>query len=70
MQDKARKEEAHVVCKCMNITDKEIEQAVLDGARTFYELQERTKISTVCGQCKDEADTLLHHYIKTHFAKE
>ncbi|MBL7084623.1 MAG: iron-sulfur cluster assembly scaffold protein [Candidatus Omnitrophica bacterium] len=70
MQDKVKEKQAHVVCKCMNITDREIEQAVLDGARTFYGLQERTKISTVCGQCKDEADTLLHHYINKHFSKE
>jgi len=63
MQDKIKQEEAHLVCKCMNVTDREIEQAVLDGARTFYELQERTKISTVCGQCKDEAIRLLDMYI-------
>ena len=70
MVDKVEKEKAHLVCKCMNVTDREIEQAVLDGARTFYQLQERTKISTVCGQCKDEATTLLHNYIKKHFGKE
>ena len=69
MQDKVAKEKAHLVCKCLNITDREIEQAVLDGARTFYELQERTKISTVCGECKPEATILLHDYIKKHFGK-
>ncbi|UCH12863.1 MAG: iron-sulfur cluster assembly scaffold protein [Candidatus Omnitrophota bacterium] len=66
MQDKIKQEEAHLVCKCMNVTDREIEQAVLDGASSFYELQERTKISTVCGQCKDEAARLLHLYINKH----
>ena len=70
MVDKVEKEKAHLVCKCMNITDREIEQAVLDGARTLYELQERTKLGTVCGQCKDEATILLHNYIKKHFGKE
>lgn len=70
MEDKVKKEKARVVCKCLNISDHEIEEAVLDGARTFYELQERTKISTVCGQCKDEANQLLQHYVKKHFAKE
>lgn len=66
MLDKIEKEEARVICKCMNVTEREIEQAVLDGARTFYELQERTKISTVCGQCKSEAIRLLNMYIKKH----
>lgn len=66
--EKVVKEEARVICKCMNVTDHEIEEAVLDGARTFLELQERTKMSTVCGKCKDEADTLLRVYLKKHFS--
>lgn len=64
--DKVKKEKAHVVCKCLNITDKEIEQAVLDGARTFYQLQERTKISTVCGECKPQVEHLLQEYLEKH----
>ena len=66
MQDKIKKEKARLVCKCMNVTDKEIENAVMDGARTLYELQERTKLGTVCGQCKGEATRLLWEYIKKH----
>lgn len=67
MADKVKVEEARIICQCMNVTDKEIEHAVLEGAKTFYELQERTKISTVCGQCKDEAERLLQEYVKKHF---
>lgn len=69
MEDKVKKEKAQVVCQCMNITDKEIETAVLDGARTYYELQERTKIGTVCGQCKDKSIQLLEEYVKKHFGE-
>ncbi|NLO31756.1 MAG: iron-sulfur cluster assembly scaffold protein [Candidatus Hydrogenedentes bacterium] len=67
---KVVKEVARIVCTCMNVTDHEIEEAVLDGARTFLELQEQTKISTVCGKCKDEAQQLLKDYVKKHFAPE
>ncbi|MGB2705519.1 MAG: iron-sulfur cluster assembly scaffold protein [Candidatus Omnitrophota bacterium] len=67
MLDKIKKEKARIVCQCMNVTDKEIERAMLDGARTLYELQERTKLGTVCGQCKDEATRLLEKYKKKHF---
>ncbi|HOZ49747.1 MAG TPA: iron-sulfur cluster assembly scaffold protein [Candidatus Hydrogenedentes bacterium] len=67
--EKVVEEEARVICKCMNVTDHEIEEAVLDGARTFYELQERTKMSTVCGMCADEAATLLRHYVQKHFGQ-
>ncbi|OGW81486.1 MAG: iron-sulfur cluster assembly scaffold protein [Omnitrophica bacterium RIFCSPLOWO2_12_FULL_44_17] len=69
MADKVQKEAARIVCQCMNITDHEIEDAVLEGARTFYELQERTKIGTVCGQCKDEATHMVETFIKKHFEK-
>jgi nitrogen fixation NifU-like protein len=70
MEDKVEIEEARIVCQCMNVTDQEIEHAVLDGARTFYELQERTKLGTVCGQCKDEATRLVQDYVKKHFGEK
>ena len=65
--DRVIREEARIICKCMNVTDHEVEEAVLDGARTLLELQEKTKMSTVCGKCKDEAETLLKVYMKKHF---
>ena len=67
MADKVQEEEAKLVCQCMNVTDVEIEHAVLEGARTYLELQERTKLGTVCGQCKDEAVKLMQNYILKHF---
>jgi nitrogen fixation NifU-like protein len=67
MQERIEKEEARIVCQCMNVTDHEIEDAVLDGARTYLELQEKTKLGTVCGQCKNDATTLLNEYIKKHY---
>lgn len=67
MADKVKKEEARLICQCMNVTDHEIEHAVLEGARTYYELQERTKLGTVCGQCQEEAIKLLRAYTKKHF---
>lgn len=66
-KERVREEKAKTVCQCMNVTNKEIEEAVLEGARTYLELQEHTKIGTVCGQCKDEALKLLAEYTKEHF---
>ncbi|MEW5894488.1 MAG: iron-sulfur cluster assembly scaffold protein [Candidatus Omnitrophota bacterium] len=63
-----KKEEAEIICQCMNVTDHEIEDAVLEGARSYTELQERTKLGTVCGQCEKEAKRLLEEYIKKHFS--
>jgi len=67
MNEKIKHEEARVICQCMNVTDHEIEDAVLEGARTYQELQERTKLGTVCGQCQEEATELLKKYIAKHF---
>ena len=56
-------EEATTICQCMNVTDKDIEAAVKDGARTYEDIQNRTKAGTVCGQCKSETESLLHQYV-------
>jgi nitrogen fixation protein NifU and related proteins len=61
-EDKIVREQAVIVCQCMNVTDKDIERAVKDGAHTYEELQYRTKLGTVCGQCKLKAEELLHEY--------
>ena len=58
-----RNEGARVICTCLNITDRDIEDAVKAGARDWEGLQERTKIGTVCGGCKTGAEELLHEYV-------
>jgi len=68
-QHKIAREEVRTICQCMNVTDHEIEDAVLEGARTLYELQERTKLGTVCGQCKNTAVQVMQEYISRHFQK-
>ncbi|MFP4473431.1 MAG: iron-sulfur cluster assembly scaffold protein [Candidatus Omnitrophota bacterium] len=68
--DKVQKQEARIICQCMNVTDHEIEDAVLEGARSYIELQEHTKLGTVCGQCKDEAIRLLDQYVARHFSQK
>jgi nitrogen fixation protein NifU and related proteins len=70
MLDKVRKEKEHIVCHCLGITDKEIEEAVLEGARTYIELQEKTKCGTVCGKCKPRTLELLEKYTRDHFSAD
>ncbi|MDD5069447.1 MAG: iron-sulfur cluster assembly scaffold protein [Candidatus Omnitrophica bacterium] len=69
MISKIRKEKTKTICQCMSVTDSDIELAVLDGARTYLELQEHTKLGTVCGQCKEEATKILESLVKKHFEK-
>ncbi len=58
-----RNEGARIICSCLNISDRDIEDAVKHGARDWASLQERTKIGTVCGGCKADAEVLLHEYV-------
>lgn len=68
MRDKIHKEKERVICRCLGITDADIEHAVLEGARNYYQLQERTKIGTVCGSCKEESIKLMEKYVRTYFS--
>ena len=63
MEDKIKITREMVICNCMNVTDQDIEDAVLHGADSWEELQKRTKIGTVCGECKDEALVVLQNMI-------
>jgi len=67
MADKVETKEAIVVCECMEVTDHDIEEAVLEGARSFYDLQEMTKIGTGCGECRQDATMMMQEYISKHF---
>jgi nitrogen fixation NifU-like protein len=56
------KEEAAEICHCLGITDKDIENAYHQGVRSWEQLQQATKIGTVCGNCKEKALELLHEF--------
>ncbi len=59
-----------IICQCLNVTDHDIEEAVLEGATSFEELQERTKISTACGTCKPLAQATFNAMRKKHFSHQ
>jgi nitrogen fixation NifU-like protein len=54
------KEAVTEICHCLGITDKDIENAFQQGVRGWEQLQQATKIGTVCGGCKEKALELLH----------
>ena len=67
MENKIKKEGTKIICKCLNVSEQEIEDAVLDGARDYTMLQEMTKVGTVCGECKDDVIEVLNKYLMLHF---
>jgi nitrogen fixation NifU-like protein len=66
-EDLVAVEKVVLVCECLNVTDKEIEEEVLEGVSDFETLQERTKISTGCGKCKSTAIELFEGYRAKYF---
>jgi nitrogen fixation NifU-like protein len=62
------KEKTVEICHCLSITDKDIENAFHNGARTWEDLQSATKIGTVCGSCKGKALELLHEFMHIYGA--
>lgn len=47
------------VCLCNAVTDREIRQQAAQGVDTLDELRLRTGCSDCCGQCAEEAETIL-----------
>lgn len=39
------------VCLCHAVTDRQIKQAIADGARTVRQVQLRLRVGTNCGKC-------------------
>ena len=48
-----------IVCTCMNVSVKDIKDAILAGASSFQDLHDKTGAGTVCGICLDEAESIF-----------
>lgn len=52
-----------LVCHCKKVSFEDIENAVANGAKSFEEVQEITKVGTGCGRClthaKDVTESIL-----------
>jgi len=63
LEHKTSNDFALKICKCMDVTDFQIEAAVKNGADTFEKLQAATKVSTGCGTCAEKVQTLQKSYL-------
>jgi Fe-S cluster assembly protein NifU len=64
IKTKDSEKEDRVICKCLNITKDDIKRTVFEnGINSFEELQAHTKISTSCGECEEEARSLLEEFL-------
>lgn len=60
-------EGARIIDKVLKITDRDIEEAVLDGADTLEKVQAKTKIGTGDPACLPEAEQLIRFYKEKYF---
>jgi len=52
------------VCICNNVTEKDIQRAVRDGACSMSCLQERLNVATCCGECHGAARDCLEDVLQ------
>ncbi len=57
-----------IVCACKQITNVDIEEAVLEGATTLELVQKKTGAGTVCGSCVPELKTQIEQTRKKYFS--
>lgn len=56
-----------IVDKVLKIYDKDIEEAVLEGARTLEEVQKKTKVGTGDPSCLPEVEQLIRFYLEKYY---
>jgi len=65
-EERIKQSGSRVIDKKLNITDKDIEQAVKDGAKTLAEVQAKTKVGTGDRNCLPEAEELVRFYVEKY----
>ncbi|AVK51021.1 (2Fe-2S)-binding protein [Clostridium sp. MF28] len=48
-----------VVCDCINVTVKDLKDAIANGAKSFEEVQAAINVSAGCGACEDSVRVLV-----------
>jgi bacterioferritin-associated ferredoxin len=58
------------VCVCNGVTDRQIREAVSDGACSLDELAARLGVAAGCGTCVDFARQVLHETLRSPTSSE
>ena len=57
-----------IICACKQVTEGDIEEAVLEGATTLGLVQKKTGAGTVCGNCVSNIETYIEQTKKKYFS--
>ena len=69
-KDRIIKSGSKIVDKVLKITDHDIEEAVLEGAHTFEQVQKKTKVGTGDPTCVEEVHQLIRFYKEKYYGPE
>ena len=65
--DKIIVDGARVIDPLLNITDKDIEEAVLEGSQTLEEVQKKLKVGIGSPELETEIEQLIRFYIEKYY---
>ncbi len=60
-------EHGRIIDRDVKVTDRDIEEAVLEGARTLEDVQVKTKVGLGNPSCLPEVEQLIRFYMEKHF---
>ena len=63
---KSKVEDNKVVCGCYKVIEQDLNNAIKNGAKSFEEVQEITKVGTGCGRCVESNKALVNKLILTN----
>lgn len=52
-----------IVCGCFNVTEEDIKKAINNGAKSYKEVQDITKVGTGCGGCLVSSEALVNELL-------
>ena len=68
--DKVEKEKTRMIDHIAKVTDHDIEEAVLEGATTFEDVQKKTKVGVANKTCIPEVEQLIRFYKEKYFGND
>ncbi|MEK7655287.1 MAG: iron-sulfur cluster assembly scaffold protein [Patescibacteria group bacterium] len=68
--DKIEIEQGRIIDSVLKVTDKDIEEAVLDGVRSLEQVQAKTKVGTGDPSCIPEVENLIRFYSEKYFGSK
>ncbi len=58
-------EDDKIVCRCFQVSVKDLKEAIKDGHKTFEDIQEVTSVGTGCGSCVEYAKKIIEEIKNT-----